>query len=366
MKYKLQLVSLFLIPLLSYFCLLVFALPKANLELLWFALISILGLAVGLALAVVFHEAGHGYFGHLVGYRLLSFKFLCFELYSDEEEKLHFRINPLTSLILGQCLMLPPKSKKHKLRNFQWYNAGGLIASYLWLVLMVAIFIFVNQYIRWFLMAMFLINLFLALNNTYYTPGGMNDRCNAKLIKDNPKYVDAINYQLAVFGNIYLGKRFGAKVNIKPYYEEKLNHVTLPVVEFLLYSAIDHDNFQEVLELGALLERNYHNFYFLLQRLLVNFDLMWIELVVNKNENSFRRRFRKIKEKGKAICLKPDTDINFYYRLYASIYEGNKDISSFINELEAAQCFNKGERLSLFKRMNYLKKALEGEKNEVL
>lgn len=350
---------MFLIPLIIYIAMLIFALPKPNLDILWYIIISLISISIGFILSVLFHELGHGVLGHFAKYRLLSFKFLMFEIYYDDSEKMHFKINPINSVVLGQCLMLPPKVKKNKVKRFYLYNAGGLVFSYLWSLILLVLFLISNTYLRWMWMGMMLINVFLILNNSHYTEGGINDRCNAVMVKKNSHYVDAINYQLTVMGNIYLGKRFGAKINATPYYEEKLNHITVPVVEFMMYNAIDHGDFVKVKELRELLERNYIKLIFPIQKIVINFDLLWVDLVVDKSLVAFKRHFRRFKESEKMMCKKPNTDMNFYYRLYEQIYNKNYDLSTFIGEIMEADCFYKGEKLSLLKRMDYLQTVLK-------
>lgn len=355
---KINLILMFLIPLIVYIGMFIFALPKANLMILYFVLISLLGLIIGLFLAVLLHEVGHGVLGHFAKYQLLSFKFLNFEIFRDEEDKLHLQINPLNGMVLGQCLMLPPKNKKHKLKRFYLYNAGGLTFSFIWSFLLIVFFALSNIYFRWLWMAMMLINTFLIINNICYSENGVNDRCNAEIIKKNPQYVDAINYQLRVVGNIYLGKRFGAKIEAKPYYEEKLNHISVPVVEFMMYHAIDHGDFETVKSLSLLLKQNYQRLIFPIQKVIINFDLMWVDLVVDGNRKTFERHFKRFTDREKLLCEKPDTDVNFYYRLYSQIYDKNFDLSAFIEEVKEAKCFYAGERLSLLKRLDYLSQTL--------
>ena len=59
------------------------------------------------------------------------------------------------------------------------------------------------------------------------------------------------------------------------------------------------------------------------------------------------------------MCKKPNTDMNFYYRLYEQIYNKNYDLSTFIGEIMEADCFYKGEKLSLLTRMDYLQAVLK-------
>ena len=51
--------------------------------------------------------------------------------------------------------------------------------------------------------------------------------------------------------------------------------------------------------------------------------------------------------------------MNFYYRLYEQIYNKYYDLSTFVEEIMEADCFYKGEKLSLLKRMDYLQAVLK-------
>ena len=79
-------------------------------------LLQILGIVIILPIFVAVHELGHMVFGLMSGYSLLSFKLGPFEWYR-KENKISFKINPPSNIILGQCLMLPPKPKKKKAKK---------------------------------------------------------------------------------------------------------------------------------------------------------------------------------------------------------------------------------------------------------
>ena len=267
-------------------------------------LFQVIGVVIVLPLFVAFHETGHLVFGLISGYKVLSFKLGPFEWY-QKGDKVGFRMNPLTSFALGQCLMSPPKKKKKGRIKFFLYNAGGLIFSYSLDLIFILLFFLINSvYIKFLLIPVIAISLFLTLNNSVYQEGGINDVCNHMLIKKNPKYLNSIMYQLEMITNIYIGKRYGAKTSYEPYYEEKLNHISYAVVQLRFLQAIDKDDFLLAKELSELLKKNYHNIMFPQIKIGIIFEILYTDLVIDKNMRSFRRHFKWIGEKEKLLCSK--------------------------------------------------------------
>ena len=75
-----------------------------------------------------------------------------FEWY-QKNDKTAFRVNPISSFVLGQCLMSPPKWKKKGKIKFYLYNAGGLIFSYsLDVIFMLLFFLIDNVYFKFLLL----------------------------------------------------------------------------------------------------------------------------------------------------------------------------------------------------------------------
>ena len=129
-KYKglIILISMLLLSIIIYVGLfLICTLDKFNI--LLSILFQVIGIVVTIPLFVAFHETGHLVFGLISGYKILSFKLGPFEWY-QKNDKTAFRVNPISSFALGQCLMSPPKWKKKGKIKFYLYNAGGLIFSY--------------------------------------------------------------------------------------------------------------------------------------------------------------------------------------------------------------------------------------------
>ena len=120
--------------------------------------------------------------------------------------------------------MLPPKPKKKKQPKFFLYNAGGLIFSNLFNVVVICLFVILYRtYFAFVLIPVIAISLFLTINNSVYQKGGINDVCNHVTVKNNPNYINSILYQLEMIGNVTSGKRYGAKTFYEPYFENKLN-----------------------------------------------------------------------------------------------------------------------------------------------
>ena len=166
-------ILLFVISIFSYILLLNIEMPKM-LDILWFLLMQVLGIIIIIPLFVAFHEAGHMVFGLLTGYKLTFYKVGPFEWSSNEKDKIKFHIGSFSTGILGQCLMYPPKYHKKGKKPFFWYNAGGLIFSYLMIIILIILFIIGNKYLRYFIMPCVMISIFLALNNSIYTKNGIN------------------------------------------------------------------------------------------------------------------------------------------------------------------------------------------------
>ena len=283
-------------------------------------LFQLLGFILVLPIFVAVHEAGHMVFGLLSGYSLLTYKVGPFEWYR-KDEKVRFRINSLSSMVLGQCLMIPPKPKKKVKPKFFMYNAGGLIFSYLMDIILVALFFLIsNIYFKYTLLPMISISMFLTLNNSIYQKGGINDVCNHVVVKNNPKYINSIMFQLEVIANITNGKRYGAKALYEPYFEEKLNHITLPVAQLRFNYAIDKD----------------------------------ADIVINENMSDFRRHFRWIREKERLLCQKYDSDINYNYKIYSNIYNHNYEIDEDILKITDSNELASGEKLSIEKMYKIL------------
>ena len=91
-------------------------------EILWM-LIAVL---LAFILHIILHEGGHLVAGLLTGYRFVSFRFLNFTLI-NKDGRLQWRNFELAGTG-GQCLMAPPDKPLEEI-NTRWYNAGGVLAN---------------------------------------------------------------------------------------------------------------------------------------------------------------------------------------------------------------------------------------------
>lgn len=333
-----------------------------GLEILWFLLLQVIGILAIVFCFIGFHEFGHFVFGILSGYSLTLFKIGPFEFVREHDGKIHFHFGFMNGVVLGQCLMFPPKPRKKKQTPFFWYNAGGLIFSYLMLFVEVALYFIPNIYLRWFMIPAIVISLFLCYQNSIYIPNGFNDVSNAHFIRKNKKYIDSLMYQLEVSGNILRGKRYGAKTMYNGYYEDKLNHISIPVVQFKYYHAIDHLDLIEATKYYELLNDNYYNVLLPIQRALINLDLMWGDLVLKKSFSAFKRHFMRMTNKEILYCERNmDADLGIIYQIFKKINQHNFQIEQDIEKL-ITEASSDGEALSLKKRFDLLVQTLKEEK----
>lgn len=359
-KYKglILIISLLLMTVLCYVGLFLLA-SRYELDIFLVILFQILGLIFVLPLFVAFHEGGHMVFGLISGYSLLSYKVGPFEWYK-KDERIGFRVNPLSGVVLGQCLMLPPKPKKKVKPRFFLYNAGGLIFSYLMdIVLIVLFFIIDDGYVKFLLTPMISISLFLTANNSIYTKGGINDVCNHIMVKNNPKYINSIMYQLEMVGNISKGKRYGAKTLYEPYFDNNLNHITLAVCQLRFLQVVDKDDIEEIKRISNIIKNNYHKIPMPLQRVSIIFSILYTDIVINENMRDFKRHFKWITDKEKMICMKLNYDVKYYYNIYNMINDGDYKIENEINELVESDILGEGEKLSVKKMMDNLTNKLQ-------
>ena len=323
------------------------------------ALCQFIGFVLVLPLFVAIHEAGHMVFGLFTGYALLTYKVGPFEWYK-KDDKIKFRVNPLSSMVLGQCLMIPPKPKKKVKPKFYLYNAGGLIFSYLFVLALIGLFFIIpNGYIKHLLIPLISLSIFLSINNSIYQKGGINDVCNHVLVKNNPKYINSILFQLEMVANISSGKRYGAKTLYEPYFEDKLNHITLTVAQLRFYQAIDKSDFVEAKRISDIITKNYRSTPILLQKLSVIFIILYADIVISNNMSNFKRHFKWIGEKEKSICMKYEYDLKYYYDIFEMIYNGNYNINEKLEKFLRSDLLMQGEKLSLEKMFSFLIEKLD-------
>ena len=330
-----------------------------GLDILWFILLQIAGFILIVPTFIFFHEFGHLVCGLKSGYSLLMFRFGPFTWMRDENQKVKFTFSIHEFFALGQCLMSPPKPHKKKKTPFFLYNAGGLIFSYIYdIILLVLLFVIPLSYIKWLLLAMLFIATFLTLNNTVYLDNGMNDVCNAVRVKKNPKCLDSILYQLEMLSNISLGKRYGAKTLYTGYYGKKLDHLTFPVAQFMFLQEVDRSNFDKALEHIEVITKNIGNLHVPVQRVAAIFEIMWADIVIKENMNLFKRHYKRLGTKEKFICSRYP-EYNALLNMYTDINEKKYDISIYFEEILNKDNLGAGEYLSMEKKINFLKDKID-------
>lgn len=115
-------------------------------------------------LHIVIHEAGHGLFGHLTGYKLVSYRVLS-HLWVWQETGLVYRRQKVPGT-LGQCLMRPPNYEQGY--PFKLYLLGGILGN-----LGTSLIILVSFHSSVFAVLFAAIGFFVFLTNLI--PLGFND-----------------------------------------------------------------------------------------------------------------------------------------------------------------------------------------------
>ena len=152
--------------------------PKKDLILWLFGCLAML--YVNFFLHTALHEAGHGLFGLLSGYRFVSYRIGSL-MWVRKKDGIHlFRYSlPGTA---GQCLMDPPAWNDGRF-PLLLYNMGGAIVNLLLGLISLVAFFFVNHgFLRVFLLESAFIGFFLALLNGVPLPAALlnNDGSNAR------------------------------------------------------------------------------------------------------------------------------------------------------------------------------------------
>ena len=75
-------------------------------------------------------------------------------------------------------------------------------------------------------------------------------------------------------------------------------------------------DFKTAKELAKLLSKNYYSIMIPQLRISMIFDILYTDLVIDKNIASFKRHFKWIGEREKKLCTKFTTDVSCYYNIY--------------------------------------------------
>ena len=160
---------------------------KFSLQDVAFIVWTLICVLIAFVLNIVLHEGGHLVAGLLTGYRFASFRFLNWTLI-HQGGRLHWRNYELAGTG-GQCLMAPPDKPLEQI-DTRWYNAGGVLANLIVVVLSLLL-IWAFDLPRWLnvlLIMMSIIGFVLLANGIPMKMGGVaNDGLNLlQLEKDIP------------------------------------------------------------------------------------------------------------------------------------------------------------------------------------
>ena len=157
-----------------------------------------------------------------------------------------------------------------------------------------------------------------------------------------------------MISNIISGKRYGAKTFYEPYFEEKLNHITIPVAQFKFLQAIDKSDFVEAKRIVGILKRNYNRIPMPIQRVTIIFPILFTDIVIDQNINEFKRHFNWIRTQEKELCTKSVSDIKFNYLIYEKLSKEEFDIKDIIDSILDSDILANGEKLSLANMYQFL------------
>ncbi|MHC5230069.1 hypothetical protein ACYSNW_17535 [Enterococcus sp. LJL99] len=150
---------------------------------------------------IIIHEAGHGVFGKLTGYKMVSFRVFSFMWVWENKGSISFKRLKVPGT-LGQCLMAPPNYQKGKF-PFRLYLLGGVLMNLIFSLIVGVFFLSRSPFAALFV----LIGIFIFLTNLI--PFGFNDGMSLKIASssENQQYLlylqFEVNYQLTS-GKTYL------------------------------------------------------------------------------------------------------------------------------------------------------------------
>ena len=150
---------------------------------------------------IIIHEAGHGIFGKLTGYKMVSFRIFSFMWVWENKRHLSFKRLKVPGT-LGQCLMAPPEYQKGKF-PFRLYLLGGVLMNLIFSCIVGVFFLPHSP----FAVVFVLIGIFIFLTNLI--PIGFNDGMSLKIasMSERQQYLlflqFEVNYQLTK-GKTYL------------------------------------------------------------------------------------------------------------------------------------------------------------------
>lgn len=180
-----------------------------SLKMAWAVGVSLVSLIVGFLANTILHELGHMIGGLLTGYKFLSFRIFKYTIVKDGDG-LHWKQFDISGTA-GQCLMIPPSVDDDEQLPYFWYNAGGVTANLLVVLLCAALIGALDlSAIPFCLCMMFLATglYMLVLNAIPMSPGGTpNDGKNILVLWRHPAQRGCFSRMMNVVAEQSFGKR---------------------------------------------------------------------------------------------------------------------------------------------------------------
>lgn len=127
------------------------------------AAVGMCAFVVSLLIIIPAHEAGHLVCGLLTGYKFVSFRIFNFT-FIKIDGKIRIKKYSIAGTG-GQCLLTPPDLPLEKV-PIAWYNAGGVLANILLLIIVVPfIFLDINPFVKEAMFIFCFVDVFLILMN---------------------------------------------------------------------------------------------------------------------------------------------------------------------------------------------------------
>lgn len=169
--------------------------------------VGMLSFILSILILIPIHEVGHLVCGLLTGYKFVSFRIFN---YSFIKINNNIRIKKFAVAGTGgQCLLTPPDLAIEKIPTI-WYNAGGVLANILALLLVLPLFFFdLNPFVLEFLMIFCLTDAIIILINgiPMKLGGTCNDGYNILHLNNNLRSKQSLVLQLRMNAMIQDGVR---------------------------------------------------------------------------------------------------------------------------------------------------------------
>lgn len=167
---------------------------------LWEIIVVVLSLVISFLLHIAIHEAGHGLFGWLSGYKMVSYRILSYLWIWQPDGRIQFRRFSVPGT-LGQCLMAPPPYRQGQF-PYKRYLFGGVLAN-----IIASLVIGLTLGFRWLPAAVFaLVGILVALPNII--PAGFNDGMSIKVASSSEEQTYLFYIQIAVNYQLMMGHTF--------------------------------------------------------------------------------------------------------------------------------------------------------------